>query len=138
MSKTGDSLPAGLVHPSLLGLVGTNCSKIIRLVSGRTTVVIRGTVCFKILIICFGVLMARVGRIRKKNEKNKINIGKKVFRLSCQAVWTFYPLTSIKQLRYLSALIDGELGILCLRICWLSLTTGCQPHDLQFYEFSKR
>lgn len=66
VSKTGESLLAGLVHPSLLGLVGTNCPKIIRLVSGRTPLMIRGVVCPKILVLYLGVLMERIGIISKK------------------------------------------------------------------------
>lgn len=58
---------------SLLGLVDTKYPKIIKLVSGGTTLVIRSIVCPKILVLC-----VRVGRKRKKNKKGQINIEKKV------------------------------------------------------------
>lgn len=64
--KTGENLPAGLIHCLLLGLVSTYCQKIITLVSGRTPLMSKGTVCPAILVICLGFLLTEVAKVSKK------------------------------------------------------------------------
>lgn len=70
-ARQGQSLLAGRIHPSLLGLACTNCPKIIRLVSGRTPLMSKGRVCTEIVVIYFGFLLTGVWRISKKAQKGK-------------------------------------------------------------------
>lgn len=78
--KTGEILTAGLIHPLLLELVSTNCPTIIRLESGRASLMSKGRVCPEILVICLGFLLTAVGGGGDKQDemrKDKINIGNK-------------------------------------------------------------
>lgn len=68
-ARRGHNLLAGLVHPSLLELVGTNCPTITRLESGRTPLMRRGAVCPGSLVMCLGFLLTVVRRMSKKAEK---------------------------------------------------------------------